>query len=64
MLLPEVLHFAARLDHILTQPGGFLLVVGAVEPEEEHFYSWWLFPTILPYVVHLKLHGTMLSRTA
>ena len=60
VLLPEVLDFAARLDHILTQPGGSLLVVGAVEPEEEHFCSWWLFPTILPYVVHLKLHGTML----
>ena len=40
VLLPEVLDFAARLDHILTQPGGSLLVVGAVEPEEEHFCSW------------------------
>ena len=28
MLLPEVLDFAARLDRILTQPGGSLLVVG------------------------------------
>ncbi len=28
MLLPEVLDFAARLDRILTQPGGSLFVVG------------------------------------
>ena len=48
VLLPEVLDFAARLDHILSQTGGSLLVVGAVEPEEEHFCSWWLIPTKLP----------------
>ena len=57
MLLPEVLDFAARLDHKLTQPGGSLLVVGAVEPEEEHFCSWWLIPTILPYIVTPKITG-------
>ena len=28
VLLPEVLDYAARLDRILTQPGGSLLVVG------------------------------------
>ena len=57
MLLPEVLDFAARLDHILTQPGGSLLVVGAVELEEEHFCSWWFIPTIFPYVVTPKITG-------
>ena len=44
VLLPEVLDFAARLDHILPQPGGSLLVVG----EEEHFCSWWFISTKLP----------------
>ena len=48
VLLPEVPDFAARLDHILTQPGGSLLVVGAVETEEGLFCSWWLIPTTLP----------------
>ena len=57
MLLPEVLDFATRLDHKLTQPGGSLLVVGAVEPEEEHFCSWWLISTILLYVVIPKITG-------
>ena len=47
VLLPKVLDFAARLDHILPQPSGSLLVVGAVEPEE-HFCSWWLISTTLP----------------
>ena len=46
MLLPEVLDFATRLDHILTRPGESLLVVGAVEPEE-HFCNWWLIHTTL-----------------
>ena len=55
MLLPEVLDFATRVDHILTQLGESLLVVGAVEPEEEHFCCWWLIPTILPYVVIPKI---------
>ena len=60
MLLPEVHDFATRVDHILTQLGGSVLLVGAVEPEEEHFCSWLLIPTILPYVLYLKLHRTML----
>ena len=55
MLLPEVLDFATRLDHILTQLGGSVLLVGPVEPEEEHFCSWLLIPTILPYVVIPKI---------
>ena len=55
MLLPEVHDFATRLDHILTQLGGSVLLVGAVEPEEEHFCSWLLIPTILPYVVIPKI---------
>ena len=57
VLLPEVLDFATRLDHKLIQPGGSLLVMGAVEPEEEHFCSWWLIPTILPFVVTPKITG-------
>ena len=55
MLLHEALDFATGVDHILTQFGGSVLVVGAVEPEEEHFCSWWLIPAILPYVVIPKI---------
>ena len=61
VLLLEVLDFTARLDYILTQPGGSLLVVGAVEPEEGLFCGWWLIPQHCHNTPKIpKSHGTML----